>query len=125
MKKGYLVVERSRVDQVLKEQSLGLTGAIDESTAGKIGKILGVQALIIGTVGNYKATTRTKITPTKHGPKGGMEFESTASITIKMVDVVDSGIVWAGEGNCIASGSNPAVPLEATIKALIKKFPRR
>jgi hypothetical protein len=64
MKKGYMIVERSRVDQVLKEQGLGLTGAIDQSTAAEIGKILGVQGLIVGSVGNYKTISSTMFLPT-------------------------------------------------------------
>lgn len=45
-----MVIERSRIDQVLKEQSLSMTGAIDAGTAAKIGKILSVDAVIIGTI---------------------------------------------------------------------------
>jgi len=45
-----MVIERSRIDQVIKEQSLSMTGAIDSGTAAKIGKILSVDAVIIGTI---------------------------------------------------------------------------
>jgi len=45
-----MVIERSRIDQVLKEQSLSLTGAVDSGTAAKIGKILSVDAVVIGTI---------------------------------------------------------------------------
>lgn len=45
-----LVIERSKIDQVLKEQSLSMTGAIDAGTAAKIGQILSVDAVIIGTI---------------------------------------------------------------------------
>ena len=45
-----MVIERSRIDQILKEQSLSMTGAIDAGTAAKIGKILSVDAVIIGTI---------------------------------------------------------------------------
>lgn len=44
------VIERSRIDQILKEQSLSLTGAVDSGTAAKIGKILSVDGVIIGTI---------------------------------------------------------------------------
>lgn len=44
------VIERSRIDQILKEQSFSLTGAVDTGTAAKIGKILSVDAVIIGTI---------------------------------------------------------------------------
>jgi TolB-like protein len=45
-----MVIERSRIDQVLREQSLSLTGAVDSGTAARIGKILAVDAVIIGTI---------------------------------------------------------------------------
>lgn len=44
------VIERSRIDQILKEQSLSMTGAVDSNTAAKIGKILSVDAVVIGTI---------------------------------------------------------------------------
>lgn len=44
------VIERSRIDQILKEQSFSMTGAVDSGTAAKIGKILSVDAVIIGTI---------------------------------------------------------------------------
>ncbi len=46
----YAVIERSRIDEVLKEQDFSLSGAIDSGTASKIGKILSVDAVITGTI---------------------------------------------------------------------------
>src|SRR5437868_1977881 len=47
---SYNVVERRQVDRVLQEQYLGLAGRIDPDTAAKVGRVLGVDALIIGSV---------------------------------------------------------------------------
>ena len=44
------VVERSRMEQVLLEQDLGLAGIVDETTAAEVGKILGAEYVILGTV---------------------------------------------------------------------------
>lgn len=46
----YTLVERSRLDAVLKEQNLGTSGIVDEGQAANLGKVLGVDAIIIGTV---------------------------------------------------------------------------
>jgi TolB-like protein len=46
----FMVIERSRIEEILKEQSLSLSGTVDASTASKIGKILAVDAVIIGTI---------------------------------------------------------------------------
>ena len=46
----FLVIERSRINEILKEQSLSLSGMVDANTASKIGKILAVDAVIIGSI---------------------------------------------------------------------------
>lgn len=45
-----LVIERSRIDEVLQEQSFSLSGVVDAGTAAKIGKILSVDAVVTGTI---------------------------------------------------------------------------
>lgn len=49
----YTVVERSRVEQILKEQDFGESGRVDASTAAQIGRILGVDAVVIGTITQF------------------------------------------------------------------------
>ncbi len=44
------VIERSRIDKVLEEQKLQASGIIDSSTAKGIGEVLGVDAVLMGTV---------------------------------------------------------------------------
>lgn len=44
------VVERSRIEQVLLEQDLGLAGIVDEATAAQVGMLLGAEYVILGTV---------------------------------------------------------------------------
>jgi curli biogenesis system outer membrane secretion channel CsgG len=48
------VVERSQLEKVLREQNLGTEGRIDPSTAAKVGRILGVDALVIGNVSVFE-----------------------------------------------------------------------
>lgn len=43
------VIERVEMEKLLKEQKLARTGLIDESTAAEMGKILGVDAIVIGS----------------------------------------------------------------------------
>jgi len=44
------VVERGLLRKILDEQKLGMSGVIDETTATKIGKLLGVKIIISGSV---------------------------------------------------------------------------
>ena len=47
----YTVVDRSKIEQALKQQNH--TGAIDAGTAAEIGKQLGVDAVLIGTITKF------------------------------------------------------------------------
>ncbi len=46
-----MLVERSRLDKVLKEYELGQYGLINEKNAPKLGKFAGADAIILGTIG--------------------------------------------------------------------------
>lgn len=46
----YTVIERNKLNEILKEQDLGMSGTIDEAQAVKVGKILGLDAIILGSV---------------------------------------------------------------------------
>ncbi|MEO1132772.1 MAG: CsgG/HfaB family protein [Cyanobacteria bacterium J06639_1] len=54
----YSVIERSQLEAVLTEQDLGDSGRINASTAAQLGQILGVDALIMGTVTEYNLDQR-------------------------------------------------------------------
>ncbi len=43
-------VTRDRLNELMKEQGLGLTGAIDEKSAAKVGKVLGIHAFVVGKI---------------------------------------------------------------------------
>ncbi len=47
------IYERVLLQQVLEEQELGLTGALDEQTTAEIGKLYGVEAIVTGTVSKF------------------------------------------------------------------------
>ncbi|OGR95344.1 MAG: hypothetical protein A2902_05290 [Elusimicrobia bacterium RIFCSPLOWO2_01_FULL_64_13] len=53
LRAGYQVVERRRIDEVLKERGFELSGAVDPATARELGRMLGVDALILGGISAY------------------------------------------------------------------------
>lgn len=59
---GIQVVERSQLNEMLREQDLALSGRLDESSAVEIGKLLGVQYVVTGQatdiVGNLRMDIR-------------------------------------------------------------------
>ena len=46
----FSVIEREALKKILQEQRLHLTGAVDETTAVKVGKLIGADGIIFGTV---------------------------------------------------------------------------
>jgi curli biogenesis system outer membrane secretion channel CsgG len=49
----YSVIERSALDKILAEQNFSNSDRADASTAAKIGKVLGVDAIIIGSITQF------------------------------------------------------------------------
>lgn len=52
----YTVVERAMLDKVFEEQKLQQTGSIDEKTAIELGKILGAETVVVGSIVKMGAT---------------------------------------------------------------------
>ncbi len=46
----FKLFERTQLEKILEEQKLGMTGVLDASTAAEIGKGIGVDAIVLGTV---------------------------------------------------------------------------
>ena len=46
----FRVMERTKIEAVLEEQKLGMTGIIDEATAAEIGKGIGVDLIVLGKI---------------------------------------------------------------------------
>jgi len=54
---GFRIVERSQLKKILEEQDLSLTELIAKKSAQDIGHLLGVDAVVMGTVGDVFAGT--------------------------------------------------------------------
>jgi len=46
----FIVIERSKLETIMKEQQLGASGILDASSAAELGRGLGVDAIILGSV---------------------------------------------------------------------------
>ncbi len=49
----FSVMERDRLNEIMREQNLGVSGNVTPETAARIGKLLGVEFLITGTVTKF------------------------------------------------------------------------
>ena len=53
-----VIVERNKLDKVLEEQALGLTGILDSSNVKEVGKLLNAQYIIQGTINQVNGKCR-------------------------------------------------------------------
>lgn len=80
IQRGMTVVEREKMEQVLEELGKSFSGMLDSSTAAEIGKMLGVEAIVVGTVADMgnSVDLRARL----------VDVEKSAAITAAQIDVV-------------------------------------
>lgn len=61
------VVDRENIERILAEQRLGMSGVVDEASAVQAGKLLGAQAVLMGTLIDYREEPGTVKRSTKDG----------------------------------------------------------
>ena len=106
----YTVIERSKINEILKEQSFSLSGLVDEGQAVRVGSMIGAQALITGS-GTYYVKdsgeweTYIEKKKNKAGKKIKIEKERfnitrhvSVQITFRIIDV-STGSVIASKTN--------------------------
>lgn len=91
----FRVMERQQIAKVLDEQKFQQSGAVDQATAVKVGKILGVDMLVYGAVTNFGI--RTEATDVILYQQKEQVAEST--VDVRMITVETSEILFAETGN--------------------------
>jgi len=96
------VVERAAIDKILAEQNLTNSDRADPATAAKIGKILGVDAIILGTITHYDYSEKIKKASSFWGysssPKAKYDISARAQITIRLVSPDTAEVLAVSEG---------------------------
>jgi TolB-like protein/TolA-binding protein len=92
---GLVLIERENVEKVMKELALGLTGATDEQTSPKLGKLLGAHYLVSG---NFVIVKR------------------DITVNCKIIEVETAKIVKAGT---IKGNARDALKLTSGLSALV------
>jgi curli biogenesis system outer membrane secretion channel CsgG len=95
----YVVIERSRIDAVLAEQNLGDSGRVEPTTAAQIGRILGVDAVLIGSVTKFSVEGESRSVGGFFGI-GGNQTKKTATVQIagRLISTATAEILAVGEG---------------------------
>jgi curli biogenesis system outer membrane secretion channel CsgG len=87
----FSVIEREKLEMVMKEQGLASSGALDQQTAAKVGKILGVKYIVTGGIDKFDINT------TKGGFRGigGKYTTAEAEISMRFIDTTTAERVVA------------------------------
>ncbi len=110
IQRGMTVVEREKMEQVLNELGKSFSGMIDSSTAAEIGKMLGVEAIVVGTVADMgnSVDIRARL----------LDVEKGAAITAAQIDVVKdptiTGFLSSGVRSTVYGEKGVVTPKEAT-----------
>jgi len=97
--KKFKVIERQLLNKVIKEQKLQVSGIVDEVSAKKLGKLLGVNAIVSGTVAEL--ATSVKVNARLIGTETG-EIFGAASVEIS----IDESIQKLLHLQSVVSGEN-------------------
>ena len=97
----FILIERSKLDKILEEQKLQSAGMYDANTISQIGKLAGVDAIVIGVISQFGVKT------------GGSDYLITASkqqvaectVDIRVIEVETGKILYIDSGKGIAKSS--------------------
>jgi hypothetical protein len=126
----FIVIERDRMDRIMEELKLSQTGLVDENQAVQVGKMLGADAIITGTVNvavndNWVKEKRTSKDKTTEVWCQQRAAKVTATIRITRVETSQLlGSCDAGNNQsvkkCEGDYSGAMPPAEATIEVCLK-----
>ena len=91
---SFSIIERAQLEALLAEQDLGASGAVDSSTAAKIGQLLGVQLILTGSI------TQFSIERTSGGFRslGASVSRAESMLDVRLVNTTTGEIMLAESG---------------------------
>lgn len=107
----FRVFERAKLDLILQEQNFQhFSGLVDQTTAVKLGKMIGVDAILTGSITNisFKKSEGLKIGPVKVG-----KSSAKVVMTIRIIDVTTGEILFSTvqEEEASKSGVSGVLPI--------------
>lgn len=110
---SYTVIERSKIDKILQEQNLGQSGRVDPSTAAQIGRLLGVDAVLIGTITQFNLENHESGGSIGFLGIGGNKNKQKAivQLTARLVSTTTGEILAVAQGEGKASESGGSISI--------------
>lgn len=116
---GFIIINRSDIDKILEEQRLSVSGAVQNKDFTRLGRLLGVKAILTGTVSEAsqhrirRPMARQTISTKNIQSKGNRSVISQESIvlpeqasimsvysaTARLTDVETGMMLWVGAGS--------------------------
>ena len=100
----YSVLERKAMDQILKEQNFSNSDRANPATAAKIGKLLGADAIIVGSITQFGNDKKTQNVGGAGGGFGGFGLGGVGHSKTKAIVGVDARIVDIDTGEILVVG---------------------
>ena len=94
---AFIVVERQQLQKVLGEQALGQSGAINPATAAQAGKVLGLNAIVTGSISQFGVKTEGK----DYAVFKQKVQKAECTVDVRVVDTVTGQILFADSGSGI------------------------
>jgi curli biogenesis system outer membrane secretion channel CsgG len=102
----YSVIERKQLDKILAEQNFSNSDRADPASAARIGKILGLDAIIVGSVTEFGNETKNRNIGGAGGGFGGFgiggighkETKANVLLDARLVDIDTAEILGVAEG---------------------------
>ena len=103
---SYSVIERKAMDKILAEQNFSNSDRANANSAAKIGKLLGVDAIIVGSITQFGNETKNTNVGGSGGNWGGFgvggfghkKSKAIVALTARMVDIDTGEILAVAEG---------------------------
>ncbi len=94
----FIVVDRDKMNKLLEEQKLGQSGAIDPNTAARVGKILGLNAIVTGSISQFGVKSEGKDFLISESKQQIVE----CTVDIRVVDVETGQVLLADSGKGVS-----------------------
>ena len=114
----FKVIERQLLNQVIKEQKLTLSGVVDPGSAKQLGKVLGVDAIVSGSITDLTKTVR--VNARLISTETGEIFAVAATEFTKDQTVTD--LMNSREQPATRDSSSSPKPAKQTVKASLYIF---
>ncbi len=98
----YSVIERKALDTILKEQNFSNSERANPTSAAKIGKLLGVDAIIVGSITQFGNETKNTNVGGAGGALGGFGLGGFGRKKSKAIVTVDARLVSIDTGEILA-----------------------